>query len=279
MDKIGLGLVEETDEELYALLDKAMEDERLCVSEELIQKTLKRVEESPASTGVHHKSKNYSRLIRWGSVAAAAVLVVFVGSRMLAGGFYMDKGSMECAPDEVNSLNGYGYMSEAEPSTEKPAGDSYFYRCYGTAMESYDMVDEGVATNESKTAKDRDIVTESLLDDVQVTDGYGDRIPSESILLSTEFCELLAQAGYDTTDTAAQFWCLNPLSAKHWEEEATIALTTEKEAPETETAMPKVSGGAISSEQQLHYAVKVATTEGSLWILVGEEVYFVMDRE
>jgi hypothetical protein len=129
MDKIGLGLVEETEEELYALLDKAMEDERLCVSEELIQKTLKRVEESPASTGVHHKSKNYSRLIRWGSVAAAAVLVVFVGGRIFAGGFRMGKGSEECSPDAVNSLNGYGYMSEAEPSTERPAGETYFYRC------------------------------------------------------------------------------------------------------------------------------------------------------
>ncbi|MBQ8548564.1 MAG: hypothetical protein IJ427_08700, partial [Lachnospiraceae bacterium] len=45
MDKAIQDNTELQDEELYALLDKAWEAERLCVSEELIQKTLKRVAE------------------------------------------------------------------------------------------------------------------------------------------------------------------------------------------------------------------------------------------
>ena len=49
MDKAIQNNEELQDDELYALLDKAWETEKLCVSEELIQKTLKRAAEETDS--------------------------------------------------------------------------------------------------------------------------------------------------------------------------------------------------------------------------------------
>ena len=63
------------DEELYALLDRAMETERLCVSEELIQKTLKRVAEEESTKVVSFDTARKKKLspVKYAGVAAAAL--------------------------------------------------------------------------------------------------------------------------------------------------------------------------------------------------------------
>ena len=76
------------DDELYALLDSVMEDERLKVREDLIQTTLQRVKEEESKKEIPVKSfagKRY-RILSYAGMAAAAVLVLFVGVKTINNG-------------------------------------------------------------------------------------------------------------------------------------------------------------------------------------------------
>ena len=79
MDKAEQERKTEQDDELYALLEKAILDERLCVSGELIQKTLRRVQDGAEKKPV----RKYFVTLRYACAAAAALLVVVAG-----GGFF-----------------------------------------------------------------------------------------------------------------------------------------------------------------------------------------------
>ncbi len=86
MDKPMQSENEMQDEEIYALLDTAFDTERLTVSEELIQKTLRRVAEANEPKMISFEKAAKKRRVsfmKYASAAAAAVFVLVVGGGAL----------------------------------------------------------------------------------------------------------------------------------------------------------------------------------------------------
>ena len=109
MDNLLQNQDEMQDEELYALLDKALGAERLCVSEALIQKTLKRVAEEDNSKVISFEKAAKRKLpaVKYVSVAAAALFVVVLGVGVLRGGVTAgDSVQMEAVYDNVAGRKG-----------------------------------------------------------------------------------------------------------------------------------------------------------------------------
>jgi len=135
--------LETDDAALYALLEQAMtvEDERLTVREDLIQRTLARVaEDNPdgkeaeivSMPSVKMKKSLRTRVMSYAGVAAAAVLVLVVGQSMLSGSSqksesFVGKSAMEPAgSDEVQpaSMESDAMMPIGETKEYSKAGES-----------------------------------------------------------------------------------------------------------------------------------------------------------
>lgn len=87
----------EQDEKMASLLSKAFEEEELTVSEELIQKTLKRVAEEKKDEKQRNTGrKSMNRVLRFSEMAAAAVLVMTIGILGVRG-IYSDRNSEDKA--------------------------------------------------------------------------------------------------------------------------------------------------------------------------------------
>ena len=102
MDKAIQDNTELQDEELYALLDKAWEAERLCVSEELIQKTLKRVAEETDTKVISFETAKKRKMspMKYAGVAVAAVFVAVLGVNAFRnGGIVANDVRMEATAD------------------------------------------------------------------------------------------------------------------------------------------------------------------------------------
>ena len=168
----------ESDEELYALLEKAMEEEpRLQVSEELIQKTLKRVEETPEESGLKEKSyKKFYLPLRYACVAAAAVLVLAVGIKTIGnGGFFADDSAkMEAEAPESNLRNSMdGTMEMAEYSTTAEPEDFGFEAkeigiCYSYVLGSVSELTDDCLVAEEFDAPES--VSQGVMDSVAESD-------------------------------------------------------------------------------------------------------------
>ncbi|MBQ9766854.1 MAG: hypothetical protein IJW37_01945 [Lachnospiraceae bacterium] len=287
----------ESDEELYALLEKAMEEEpRLQVSEELIQKTLKRVEETPAESGLKEKSyKKFYRPLRYACVAAAAVLVLAVGVKTLGnGGFSAKDSAMEAELAPGNSMrNGTdGTMEMAEYSTTAKPEDFGFDAeeigiCYSYVLGSVsELTDDCLAVEEFDAPES---VSEGVMDSVKESTTSGitvfpirvskveERYGEESnVILSEEFAAFLEDRGWENIDTEAVYWKLDGETVSDWETEVTKEFTqAEEEFPGAE-GMPKfLLNGMLSCDTPLRYAVQLQTGNGELWLVMGEELYLL----
>lgn len=300
MDRIGTEAWVEQDEELYALLEKAMSSEpRLTVSEELIQKTLKRVEETSGESGLKEKSyQKFYRPLRYACVAAAAVLVVVVGVKTIGNGrFSANDNAMEAelAPDAA-MRNGSvdGTMSIAEYSTAEEAenfglaageiGISYSYVLRSVS----DFADDSATVTEEFEAPES--VSEGMMDSVtepsvsyervepeatvtisKVEERYGEAL---EVVLSEEFVTCLEQYGAAGAETEAVYWSFAEAYATDWENIVLEKLVADD--VQTEGTMPQFSvRNALMSEQPLHFAVQVQTTSGEIWFVMGEELYLL----
>lgn len=284
MDKFGAEVCEKQDEELYALLEKAMsEEKRLTVSEELIQKTLKRVEESSAQTDLKEKSyKKFYRPLRYAGVAAAAVLVLVVGVKTVGNGGFMSKDGMKAESAPGNGMN----FMRADSATEAEVYDGA--TSGATGVYRYICEDKIGVVTESSNAYDAPKSTKSEeIKDYGTVDDFSDAVMDnagfvETVMLSEEFRNALSSLGY--TVTGAKGVCRAFDLAETENPEALIIKKLElwgdalNESEENKSVSPYFDAdGVLISEVPLQAGIRVQTDKGMLWVLLGDELYLIYE--
>ncbi len=277
------------DEELYALLDRAFETDRLCVSEDLIQKTLARVAEDQESKVISFEKAAKRRIpaVKYIGVAVAAVLVVVVGVRTLGNG----KVSMDTAPMEVKFDNtGAGYRVETEAMDERGVATSDSRKA-GTEY-SYSMNDSDVVTNHEAVG---DMLADAVVpkDDVTGTQFPGSEVREESesvsvltgawLPISAEMTEALTAVGAEPVSGKAEYWELVQRDTT-WERELFYELAAGMDVfgeilPEDGRYRYELGCGdgsvqTVSTDGPLDGIVRVETKKGILWGVFGEYTRF-----
>lgn len=262
MDKVIQNQDEMQDEELYALLEKALEQERLCVSEELIQKTLKKIENQGIAEEVSvRKTKKYT-LMRYASVAAAAVLVVALGIGM-QGGIGRNKASNEampeCVADRAEEEGAFEYSTNSMQGKNDAAGRA------GTMTDSEEMV----IMNPSEALAD-----EYLLDEPE--SGY---LESTGITIAV-VKETVEEEAVKDSALSGECWELVD-SGEDWEAELTEKLenleSENEPLPDTGEYVYMLScddgsKATIFFDEPLTRILRIRTEQGTFWCLFGTEL-------
>lgn len=261
------------DEELYALLEQALDQERLCVSEELIQKTLKKIEmQGTAEQMPKQAAKKKPVFVRYASAAAAAVLLVALGIGMKDTIGLNHKTAEDAMPEMVADRAGeseqYEYSSHSTAGNTKP----------GTV----------------RNASSADASTDS---EVALFDGLKDQAePEEQVTVywdSTEFSftEEWGKAEADdvvVTNETQEAECWEFVETEDdWMTELTrcLAETEPKNKLSSETGDYKYSLACkdgsvriIRFYEPLERIVRIQTEQGVLWCLFGETAYLYKDN-
>lgn len=270
MNKILQDTEEMQDEELYALLDKAMETERLCVSEELIQKTLKRVAEEDGSNviSLNTVKKRRNVYMRYGCVAAAAVLILLVGVRSFAGKSFSVE---DAAPMEASRENGIRKTESSvmyDGAEENESG-------YGALSDFYYSTSESL-NGDSVDSEDYAEAPEAE------TRGSESAMRGGTVVLSERLTQALTDAGMMPLSTEAECWEF-VYREESWEAELLNCLIAgtvlENELPETGRYGYLLAGAdgrreTISCNEPLDIIVCIRTEQGMLWGLLGESAVF-----
>lgn len=245
MDKAGQERKAEQDDELYALLEKAVSDERLCVSGELIQKTLRRVQD-----GAEEKPKRrYFVTLRYACAAAAALLAVVAGGVFFnRGGFLGGTKQSEMCPEWENAGRPVRMVTENSGGDLTPQVNAE-----GEKVQNYEL----------QTADTDTLATHSGTDGASSWN-------SERFAVSEELVAALAAAGYTISAKEAEYWEY----AKAEEDIRNIDRKQEIIAALYE-AVPCDEAEESLSSTPLYAAIKIETEQGALWILLGEKLYLV----
>lgn len=245
MDKAGQERKAEQDDELYALLEKAVSDERLCVSGELIQKTLRRVQD-----GAEEKPKRrYFVTLRYACAAAAALLAVVAGGVFFnRGGFLGGTKQSEMCPEWENAGRPVRMVTENSGGDLTPQVNAE-----GEKVQNYEL----------QTADTDTLATHSGTDGASSWN-------SERFAVSEELVAALAAAGYTISAKEAEYWEY----AKAEEDIRNIDRKQEIIAALYE-AVPCDEAEESLSGTPLYAAIKIETGQGMLWILLGEKLYLV----
>lgn len=284
MNKLGAEVWEKQDEELYALLEKAMsEDKRLTVSEELIQKTLKRVEETSVKTDLTEKSyKKFYRPLRYAGMAAAAVLVLVIGVKAVGNGGFMSKDGMkaESAPgNSMNSMRADSVMeAEVYDGSTKGTAGLYRYSCEGEtgvvseASKAYDALNSTASANPNF-----DMVSDSCDEVIKSFEAV------EQITLSEKFLNALSSLGYTIIGEDAVYRVFDSAEVENLESQITEKLESMRNddfyvSEENESVSPYFdANGVLVSEVPLQAGIRVQTDKGMLWVLLGDVLYLVCE--
>jgi len=266
MDKTMQNQDEMQDKELYALLEQALTEERLCVSEELIQKTLKRIEAQEFAEPVPiQKARKKNTWMRYSTVAAAAVLAVVLGIGM-KDGFRMGRTANESMPEmaadgpeesmryDYSSNNGVGILEDAV-SRGKSVANSKAETTYSIPDELADMV----------AAEEPEIV---YLEGTKVFMPAVWEKPEAENAAATE-SEAVAEC-WEFVNTGDD-WVIE-LTQYLMEEETEASLLPEGGSYEYAVACDDGSRRSIGSEEPLLRIVKVQAGGEILWFLFGEEL-------
>ncbi|MCH5273568.1 MAG: hypothetical protein J1E35_07830 [Lachnospiraceae bacterium] len=260
----------EQDDELYVLLEKAISEERLCVSEELIQKTLKRVREQAKGK----PRRKYYYAVRYACAAAAALLVIVLGGGILR-------------------LRQGGFRTKENMGEEPKNGD---FSQIALTRENNPIVyhaDPSALDGES-AARSVSLGEEIPMDFKEENES----IRAEEIIwyaaeftVSAEFTKALEKAGYTVLTQEAEYWEFVRKDADgdcaddDWKQEM-ISVLYESEKSEipfdgsgSGTYQYCLSQGktsrVVTSGMPLYAAVRLQTEQGMLWILLGEELYLL----
>lgn len=262
------------DEEIYALLEQALEQERLCVSEELIQKTLKKIEEQGiAEQRPMQKVKKKYVFVRYASVAAAAVLIVALGIGM-KDGIGMNKATEETMPEMAADH----------------AGDSTRFE-YSVNSSTNDTK-KGIPRSESQAPTASD---EAL--NVEVYDGLTDMAePEEQPIVYLDSTVFYVSEVWEKTEADDTVLPEGTQDAEYWELVETeddwmakltqcLAETKPKEQLLSETggyqyALRCHDGSTqmFSFPEPLKRIVRISTEQGTLWCLFGETTYLYKEN-
>lgn len=275
------------DEELYALLDRALETDRLCVSEDLIQRTLARVAEEQDSKVISFEkaAKRKIPAVKYIGVATAAVLVVFVGVRTLGNG----KVSMDTAPMEAEAeYAGYVNKTEAADGTDSRGVAAADSRENGTGY-YYSVTDSDAVTNHEAVGDmlaDSMTPEESMEPEVSKSADDGEcegLLPGVTVTISAELTEALACVDAEPVSGKAEYWEFVQRETT-WETELFYELAAAMDVfgeslPESgsycyELSCSDGSSPTVYSKKPLDGIVRVETKKGTLWGLLGETVRF-----
>ncbi len=255
------------EEELYALLDKAWETDRLCVSEDLIQKTLKRVaEEDTKVISFEKAAKRKLSPMKYVSVAAAAVFVLAIGMSTLGrGGFMNDNAQMEATYDKTGRTaeNAASYDGEALAEQDSTPADLQ----YSSTSDSVNgMLADAVVEEDAETRGSESVLRGGV------------------VALSERMTETLTDAEMAPMSKEAECWEFVHRE-ESWEDELLRCLEAvqvfETDLPESGAysyllGCEDGSRETIQSKEPLDLIVCIKTTRGTIWGLYGETVRFCM---
>ncbi len=265
------------EEELYALLDKAMDTERLCVSEELIQKTLKRVAEAEDSKVISFEKAAKRKLpaVKYVSVAAAALFVAVLGVGVLRGGVASKDVQMEAtyenASGKADSLLADAVDGRGLSVADSKNGSTQYYYSTGDASDmSDDTVESETAVKEERDVPMPNEVSMSLLEGT-VT------------VISADLTEALTAVGAELVSGEAEYWEFVQRETT-WEKELFRELAAAMdvfENPLPESGEYRYVLGCNDGSRQIIFCefpldgiVRVETKKGVLWGLLGEKTRF-----
>lgn len=277
MDKTMQETKELRDEELYALLDKAMEDERLCVSEALVQKTLQRVkEENNAKVLPARKTagKKY-RFMKYAGVAAAAVFVLVLGIKGIGGQKFMNDNMQEEAGQDYRARKSEKSGANGFERTEAPLDSD------GLMMQAAESVSDSMySTRESEGQDSADDTAEA-----PVQSRGAEYLQAAVVLLPSDVQEALADAGYVPVTGTGECWEYAQRDGDFTSELVT-ALVAEETWPgkfsdtgayEYVISLRDGSKKTVGSGEPLDLIVRIETKQGILWCLLGKTVGFYVE--
>ncbi len=275
MDKVRQDNTELRDEELYALLDKALEtDDRLCVSEDLIQKTLKRAAEETDTKVISFETAAKRKIspMKYMGIAVAAVFVAVIGVSVLGnGGFLTNNTRQEADADRA------GHKSDGEVPYEKNEE--------GTVMINSADAEVGLGYH-SKAGE-----AEEMFADVANKEETLDTAPEivgmsgTKEALPLELADALSEAGMTAVSETVECWEYAD-GEIDWRTELLNSLKAEenfgKKFP-TSGAYQYVLNCNDGMQKILEYRepldliVRIETEQGMLWGLLGEQGLFVIE--
>lgn len=234
------------DEELYALLDTALRDERLAVSEDLIGKVLRRAGEAPA-VSKRRKKPEYRRYLPYAGAAAAAVLFVLLGKGAGAVRKSPESCALESPKQEMNA--GYdGMYLQGECEAPGASGDAQT-NSHGQGFPA------GIRPADDSTGVNKGLQDGEVME--PASDGTGAAgLVLEEYKIPEGLCLAFEAAGYQVLDTTAAVWKREEAFAD-WEKELTMLF---REGDCAVEALP----GSIENEKP----------EGEEVYQNGEELYY-----
>jgi len=272
------------EEELYALLDKALSAERLTVSEELIQKTLQRVAAEEDSKVISFEKAKKKKVwpVAYAGVAAAA-LVVVLGMRAFNGGsFTADDMQMKSrnltAPEAEAESAGSPYELLADATDSDAVFDDN-----GT-MYHYSVNESQSTSDLSEEVQEEPAIEIETLPQAEFRGGET-AMASTGGMVSEELIGILADAGMAVKTGEAEYWEF-AATETNWEQELLCAL---RAGAIVESELPKdgrygytldckdSSRRYIASNQPLDAVVRLKTERGVIWGLLGEGCDFYME--
>ena len=280
------------DEELYALLDKALEtDSRLCVSEELIQKTLKRAAEEKDTKVVSFEAAAKKKLspMKYMGIAVAAVFVAVLGVNAFGnGGLLADKAQMEATADRMErKTNEAGFLYDGNgagiataDSADAPENKSYHNRA-GNEPDSEAETQTSVLSESPKENQTDNMKSEDMS---EVVDGAVE-MSATTVKLSERVAGVLKDAGMAPVFDDAECWEFADTEAD-WERELLNCLAAGVlwgNQPPEYGAYRYVLTGKENAQYVMEYnepldlIVRIETEQGTLWGLLGAGGFWVLE--
>lgn len=283
MDKAIQDNKELRDEELYALLDKAWETERLCVSEELIQKTLKRVAEETDTKVISFETAKKRKMspMKYAGVAVAALFVAVLGVNAFHnGGFVMNDVKQEATAElSGNKTDGAVAYDSSETdiitadSADAP-GNRWYYSRSGDDSDLEILTDKNVQLMAPE---------ENQAEAPKAETGEGDaEMSASTVELSRMLAGVLKDAGMTPVSDTVECWEFAETESD-WERELLNCL-----------AAGEVWGNHCPDDGSYHYVleckgdipyvmeynepldliIRIETEKGALWGLLGAGSFF-----
>ena len=259
------------DEELYALFDRAFETERLCVSEDLIQKTLKRVAaESDGKVVSFEKAAKRRRSVSaYAGMVAAAVFVLVLGVSAFGDGLWNGGVKKDAVYDKAQRNIKTEATTESKENGVPMTADGEVY--YSSTADSVNAESDAVSDRagvplEPTACEEKEEKTVGL--------------QSVAVILPERLSTAFSAEGYEATDSVAEVWEFVE-SRKDWDDEMVSVLET-KGFTESKLStkgryrynLTQADGTEklIGSEVPLELIVRIETKQGVLWSLFGENV-------
>lgn len=263
------------EEELYALLDAALQDDTISVSEELIQKTLQRANEevSTIAYGSGKKRFIYSRFLPYGTMAAAAVLVLFLGGRALGG---MRNSTPQSNTEFMQGMLG---SKNAEATADSVSGGSNYETA--TAAEADGLGNGGKDSFWQNGANSAEVVEkDGRQEKPDAIVSAEERVwlyAAESYVLAEEVCEQFRMMGYGLLENLGKQWFLTQNTEADWNTLLSEMLRTNGtelfETAETlEVVMQDTDGMMVLGTKQPQAMIFLKTEQGEFWAVAGETI-------